>query len=68
MRAATVEGEAIVEADGERFLVVRLPRTVEVTDPEEIAVVLDCAAEYTGSRYSAEETLEMLRREVATER
>jgi len=68
LRAATVNGEAVVEADGDRFLVVRIPGSVELTDPEEIDMALDAAAEYIGPRYEAGHALAVLRREVADKR
>ena len=66
LRAATVEGEVIVEAGSDQYLVLRLPRTVEVTDPDEIALVLEAAADSGGLRYTAEEALALLRQEVAS--
>ncbi|MHB8731486.1 MAG: hypothetical protein ACYDAB_06815 [bacterium] len=67
LRAATSEGETVIEGDGDRFLIVRVPKTVELTDPEEIQVARDAAAEYFGPRYRADEALDLLRREVAEE-
>ncbi len=68
LRAAASGGEVIVEAGGEQYLVLRLPRTIEVTDPEEIALVLEAAAESGGLRYTADEAMALLRHEVAGER
>lgn len=67
LRAATSEGETVIEGDGDRFLVVRVPKAVELNDPEEIQMALDAAAEYLGPRYRADEVLALLRREVAGE-
>lgn len=67
LRAATSEGETVIEGDGDRFLVIRVPKAVELTDPEEAQVALDAAAEYLGPRYRADEVLGLLRREVAAE-
>jgi hypothetical protein len=50
-----------------RQLVVRVPKAVELNDPEEIQMALDAAAEYLGPRYRADEVLGLLRREVAGE-
>ena len=57
----------MIEGDGDHFLVVRVPKAVELTDPEEIHVALDAAAEYLGPRYRADEVLDLLRREVTAE-
>lgn len=46
LRAATSEGETVIEGDGDRFLVVRVPKAVELNDPEEIQMAPDTAAEY----------------------
>ena len=67
LRAATSEGETVIEGGGDRFLVVRVPQAVELTDPAETEVALDAAAEYLGPRYRADEVLVLLRREVAEE-
>lgn len=56
LRAATSEGETVIEGDGDRFLVVRVPKAVELNDPEEIQMALDAAAEYLGPRYRANES------------
>ena len=61
MRAAASEGELIVEAGGEQYVVVRLPRTIEVADRE-------AAAESGGLRYTADAARALLRHEVAGER
>ncbi len=70
LRIATADGEAVVEADGDgdRFLVVRVPHAIELTDNEDIDLALDAAAEYVGPRYSADEVLDLFRHEVAEER
>lgn len=51
----------MIEGDGDRFLVVRVPPAVELNDPEEIRVARDAAAEYLGPRYRADEALDQLR-------
>lgn len=66
LRAATAEGEVIVEAGSDQYLVLRLPRTVAVTDPDEIALVLEAASDSGDLRYTAEEALALLRQEVAS--
>ena len=58
-------GETVIEGDGDRFPVICVPQAVELTDPGEIQVARDAAAEYLGPRYRAEEVLDLLRREVA---
>ncbi|HXX39357.1 MAG TPA: hypothetical protein VEP50_14625 [bacterium] len=63
LRAVTHEGETVIEGDGDRFLVVRVPQVVELTDPEEVEIALDAAAEYLGPRYGADEALALLQRE-----
>jgi hypothetical protein len=34
LRAATSEGKTVIEGDGDRFLVVRVPKAVELNDPK----------------------------------
>ena len=41
LRSATASGEALVEADGHRFLVIRVPQVMELDDPDEMAMALD---------------------------
>ena len=67
LRAATSEGETVIEEDGDRFLVVRVRKAVELNDPEEIQMALDAAAEYLGPRHRADEVLGLLQREVPGE-
>lgn len=62
---ATVDGRALVEADGERLLVGGLSEAVEVTTPQEIDLLLDIPREFTGRRYTMAEALEILYRAVA---
>ena len=56
---ATLDGRALVEADRERLLSLRLPEAVEVTGPEEIDLVLDAARESRGPRATAAQALEL---------
>jgi hypothetical protein len=64
LRAATGEGETVVEGGEDRFLVVRIPQTIELDDPGEIKMALEAAGEYLGPRYNADEVIALLRHEV----
>jgi hypothetical protein len=57
------ERARLVEADAVRFWVVPLPATIELTDPEEIAMVLDAGAPYADALYTAVEAIAQLRAE-----
>lgn len=65
LRSATVQGEALVEDDGDRFLVIRVPGVVALDDPDEVAMALSAAQEYAGPSYAAHDVLEMFRQELA---
>ncbi len=65
LRTATESGEALVEADGDRFLVIRIPGVIELEDLDEMAMALEAAQEYSGPSYEAREVLEMFRQELA---
>lgn len=65
LRSATASGEALVEADGDRFLVMRVPGVIELEDPDEMAMALDAAQEYFGPSYEVREVLEIFRQELA---
>lgn len=65
LRSATASGEALVEADGDRFLVIRVPSVIELDDPDEMALALAAAQEYSGPSYEAREVLEIFRQELA---
>ncbi len=64
LRSATASGEALVEADGDRFLVIRVPGVIELEDPDEMAMALEAAQEYSGPSYEAREVLEIFRQEL----
>ncbi len=68
LRAATGEGETVVEGDKDRFLVVRIPQMIELDDPSEIEMALEAAGEYLGPRYNADEVIALLRHEVTEDR
>lgn len=65
LRSATTNGEALVEADGHRFLVIRVPRVMELDDPDEMAMALEAAQEYSGPSYEASEVLKIFHHELA---
>ena len=65
LRTATESGEALVEADGDRFLVIRVPGVIELQDPDEMTMALEAAQEYFGPSYGAREVLDMFRQELA---
>ncbi len=65
LRSATASGEALVEADGHRFLVIRVPRVMELDDPDEMAMALEAAQEYFGRSYEASEVIKIFRHELA---
>lgn len=65
LRRATESGEALVEADGDRFLVIRVPRIIELDDPTEMALARSAAHEYSGVSYEVGEVLEIFRQELA---
>ena len=65
LRSATANGEALVEADGDRFLVIRVPGIIELDDPDEMAMAFAAAQEYSGPFYEAHEVLEIFRQELA---
>ena len=54
-----------MEADGHRFLVIRVPRVMELDDPDEMAMALEAAQEYFGPSYEASEILKIFRHELA---
>ena len=60
LRSATASGEALVEADGHR-----LPRVMELDDPDEMAMALEAAQEYSGPSYEASEVLKIFHHELA---
>lgn len=64
LRSATASGEALVEADGDRFLVIRVPSVIELEDPGDMTMALEAAQEYSGHSYEAREVLEIFRREL----
>ena len=64
LRTATESGDALVEANGDRFLVIRVPSVIELEDPDEMAIALEAAQEYSGPSYAAHEVLEMFRQEL----
>jgi hypothetical protein len=47
----------VIEGDGDRFLVVRVPKAVELTDPEETQVALDAAIVEKVSVFSSFDSL-----------
>lgn len=65
LQSATASGEALAEADGDRFLVMRVPMVIELEDSDEMAMALDTAQEYFGPSYEAREVLEKFRHELA---
>ncbi len=65
LRSATADGEALVEAGGVRFLVIRVPGVIELDDPDEMAMALAAAQEYSGASYEVHEVLEIFRQERA---
>lgn len=65
LRIATKSGEVWVEADGDRFLVIRVPHVMELEDRDEIAMALEAAQEYSGPSYETQEVFEMFRQELA---
>lgn len=65
LRSATVKGEALVEDDSDRFLVIRVPGVAELDDPGEMAMALAATQEYAGPSYEVHDVLEMFRQELA---
>lgn len=64
LRSAAASGEALVEADDGRFLVIRVPSVIELEDPCDMVMALHAAQEYSGPSYEAREVLEIFRREL----
>jgi len=46
-----------VEADGDRFLVIRAPGVIELDAPDEMAMALAAAQEYFGPSYEVHDVL-----------
>ena len=65
LQSATASGEALVEADGHRLLVIRAPRVMELDDPNQMAMALEAAQEYFGPSYETSEVLKIFRHELA---
>lgn len=61
LKSVTVNGPVLVEDGAVRFWIVPLQATMELTDPEEIAMALSTVAPYARRLFSADEAITRLR-------